>query len=931
MMTTAKRLFYLLIMLAICWVNAGGTGWAKEHRLFVETAWAWVEGGEIHFQAQLSAASEQIELAVVQEGERKSRAFRNDDRISAVVKPAGNRPLIISLTDRDDEELLASWQLDLAELDVSYEAALDLRRAPWDRYVEDGKDLLESIPASVEAEMHRAGEPDEPEIEEPGTDDSDRSLDELAQAFYEDFAESGKPQEAELRSREVIFELEPNNTKEKADWLFDAKDGRGKIGTAGDVDYWKVKGTKHGRMNVSLREIPPGQDYHVYVFDNEHNELGRSELAGENDESVEGIGLEKDEWYYVMVKGHMESHHKDFYYRLRVDFLADQTEAKVDEYEPNNTIEEAYELPANFTASVDGNLHASTDVDYYRYSFSLASTFTIDLKEIPAGMDIDLYVQDEQGKVLSRSEKPRNANEQIIMNVDPGNYIIKVMASKRSGFTPNSYKLEITAKTIPVILIPGIGGSRLMAEEGGQASEIWLGLGDSLVGINDPRHRRLLSLEPTTANSVEVRPKQAGASIYPEPDDEGFSAIEYLSYSPLSPVRDMTEQYYSMVKELERAGYKKHKTIFAMPYDWRYSSTKNAAFLKKKIDTALERSGARQVQLVAHSMGGLLTRETLLSNVSYQSKVKRIVYMGTPFLGSPRAYQAIKYGYNFSIPWLDEETGKIISEYAPAVYELLPSKKYFETVGFLKKNRNEPYSYQDFLQDKKIRLDYTPLVKQGGALHEKWDKKTINVPQYAIVGTGQTTFLGYYFDAYHNEWVPYYDNGLGDGTVPYISANYAQKDMKKRYYVAGEHAKLPANPEVMKQVTQLLKGDEEVQPGLRNQLGGKSAKYLYYIISKEDGTFPELTLLKNGRSIKLAANAKEVVEDLAIEYHGNIVVIHVLDQEELEFEPPTPASNEPATKLFIKRFSSEDSQEDGENGRRYRLDGNGLNEAPEES
>lgn len=135
----------------------------------------------------------------------------------------------------------------------------------------------------------------------------------------------------------------------------------------------------------------------------------------------------------------------------------------------------------------------------------------------------------------------------------------------------------------------------------------------------------------------------------------------------------------------------------------------------------------------------------------------------------------------------------------------------------------------------------------------------------------------------------------------------------------------------MKQVTQLLKGNEEVQPGLRNQLGGKSAKYLYYIISKEDGTFPELTLLKNGKSIKLDANAKEVVEDLSIEYHGNIVVIHVLDQEELEFEPPTPASNEPATKLFIKRFSSEDSQEDGESGRRYRLDGNGLNEAPEES
>ncbi|MGN7469206.1 lipase/acyltransferase domain-containing protein [Brevibacillus sp. SAFN-007a] len=936
MRKTVRRLSAWGILLVFCWVNVVVTGWAKERDLFVEAVWAWIEAGEVRIQAQLSANPERIELEIAQEGKSKSRVFRNDSRLSAAVQPTGDSPLRISLRKPDEDEPLVSWQIDLSGADLTYAEKLDVKKASWVRRAEVKAEWLAVTTlfeqgqgqTNSKADAFEADTPnkDESNREEPDSRNADQTPDELAQEFSTDFAESGKPGEIELRSREVLYELEPNDTFGKADWLFDAKDARGKIGKAGDVDYWKIKGTRHGRMNVSLRDIPYRQDYQLYIFDAEQNELGRSERPGEEAEEVEGIGLEKDKWYYIMVKGKEQSYHIDFHYRLRVDFLADQSDAKADVYEPNNSAKEAYDLSDMNSRYITGNLHAKTDVDYYRYSFSLTSTFMIDLKDIPTGMDLDLYVLDEQGKVLAKSEKPKSVSEQIVLNANPGTYIMKVMASQRSGFTPNSYTLDVRAITIPVILIPGIGGSRLVAEKNGETSEIWLALGDSLIGINDPRHRRLLSLEPTGPSSVEVRPREAGISILPEPDDEGFRAIEYLSYSPLNSVRDRTEQYYSMVKELEKMGYRKFRTIFAMPYDWRYSSTKNAAELKRRIDLALERTGARQVHLVAHSMGGLLTRETLLANVSYQPKINRIIYMGTPFLGSPRAYQAIKYGYNFSIPWMDEETGKVISEYAPAVYELLPSKTYFETVGFLRKNRNDPYSYTEFLQDKKIRLDYAPLVKQGGALHEKWEKKTINVPQYSIIGTGQTTFLGYFFDAYHNEWVPYYDKGMGDGTVPYISANYAQKDIKKRYYVAGEHAKLPTIPEVMRQVTQLLKGSEEAQPGLRNQVPGKGAKYLYYVISKEDGTFPALTFTKSGRSITLDAKKKEVQEDLAIEYHGNTVVIHVLDQEELEFEAPTPQQDTSPPKFIIKRFSSKDSKDDAENGRRYRLDEHGLTE-----
>jgi pimeloyl-ACP methyl ester carboxylesterase len=929
---SAKRLVYLLIMLAVFCGTLAPAGWARDSRSLVSDAWAWMEEGELRLQIELGSSPDNIALAVTQDGEEASRTFRKKSRLSVKVKPVTNNPLTVELKSLSGKKSVIRWALSLPDRVLEENKELEIKEASWDKKAAKKEDKLELLPMADPSD-----EPlEEPSVEETDKEDSHATeqADEQqadvarwAKDFYRDFADSDKPKESALSSRLVVFEMEPNDKFGQADWLFDKKDAHGKIGKSGDVDMWKIKSSQDGVINISLRDIPNRQDYNLFVFDQDYQELGHSKQEGQEEETIEGITIEKNKWYYVEVKGNKDSFHKDFYYRLRADFLSEQGGVKVDEYEPNNLISEAYQLGADYDTTIQGNLHSLSDADFYRFSFTLASTIVLDLKELPEGMDVDLYLMDNAGKVLSKSEKPKNANEQIVFNANPGEYIVKVAASKRSEFTANSYQLSVAAKTIPVILIPGIGGSRLEVEEKGKVSEIWLGLGDSLIGINDPRHRRLLSLQPIKPNSVEVEPREPGISIFPEREDEGFRAIEYLSYSPLDPIRNSTEQYYSMVKSLEKMGYKKFRTMFAMPYDWRYSNTQNAALLKQKIDLALERTGARQVHLVAHSMGGLLVRETLLANVSYQSKVSRVVYMGTPFLGSPRAYQAIQYGYNFSIPWMDEETGKIISQYAPAVYELLPSKKYFQTTSFLKKNKNEPYTYDEFLSDKDIRLNYSPLVKQAGKLHEKWDKKTISVPQYSIVGQGHSTLLGYLFDHYHNNWAPFYDKGLGDGTVPYLSASYAQKDIKKKYYVNGEHAKLPTIPQVIQQVSQLLKGIEDIQPGLRKS--SKKNDYLYYILSQEDGEFPEIALIKSGKTLTLDPDKKEVWEDLSIEYHGNIVVVHVKDGKPLIFESSPKRNAKKQPRVTIQRFSSEDSKEEQETGKRYWLEETGMTEIPE--
>lgn len=916
-----RRLLCVLLLFALCLGNTVEQGWAKEREIFVEEAWAWIDEGEVRFQAQLSGTPDKVELSVNQDSDSKTRSFHEESQISLAVMPIDDSPIQITMFIDNSEEALRSWELSLPEHIEPTVEKIKIKKAAWNEMAADQEELLELIEREIEDQNEAPSEEAEQEQEQDAVDEE---LSRLAEEFYGHFSGENKPGEAELRNREARFEVEPNDTLgSKSDWLFDGKDSHGKISSKDDVDFWKIRGTTNGQMNISLTDIRANEDYDLYVYDEEEQELARSEQHGNEPELIEGLALEKDKWYYIKVVGKQGSYSKDYYYRLRADFFTDQGGGKADEYEPNDTMEAAYELDA-YNRNIVGNLHSKTDVDFYSLSFTLSSTVEVSLKDIPTGMDMDVFLLDEAGKVVARSEKAKNSDEHIIFNAYPGTYKVKVMASKRSGFTANSYSLYIGDRTIPVILIPGVGGSRLEVEQNGKRSEIWLGLGDSLIGINDPKHRRLLSLEPIKANSVDVQPVVRDVTIHPEKDD--FYAIEYLSYAPF--LKELTEQYYSMVKELEKAGYKKHRTLFALPYDWRYSSTKNAKLLKEEIDAALKASGANQVHLVAHSMGGLLVKETLLSNVSYQRKVNRVVYMGTPFLGSPRAYQALKHGYNFSIPWLDEETGKVISSYAPAVYELLPSRKYFETVGFLKKSNIQYYTYDEFLKDKNIRLDYTPLVRHGGKMHEKWDNKTINVPQYSIVGTGQVTLLGYFYDSFYDEWSPILDPGVGDGTVPYMSANYAQKDMKKRYYLKGEHAKLPTIPEVIDQVTRLLQGDEELQSGLRNA-PDQNADYLYYIIAQDDKSFPEVTINKSGQTFTLDANKKEVREDLSIEYHDRIVVIHVRDGEDLEFQPPVAVEGEASARFLIKRFSSDDSERYKETGRHYVLDERGLAEVEE--
>ena len=97
----------------------------------------------------------------------------------------------------------------------------------------------------------------------------------------------------------------------------------------------------------------------------------------------------------------------------------------------------------------------------------------------------------------------------------------------------------------------------------------------------------------------------------------------------------------ALKKELtEQNGYKEGCNLFEVPYDWRWDLSQNVTqFLEPWIDEAKLKSGKPKVNIIAHSMGGLLTRK-YIQDVMNESDVDifRFAMVGTPNEGSSNAY-----------------------------------------------------------------------------------------------------------------------------------------------------------------------------------------------------------------------------------------------------------------------------------------------------
>ena len=274
--------------------------------------------------------------------------------------------------------------------------------------------------------------------------------------------------------------------------------------------------------------------------------------------------------------------------------------------------------------------------------------------------------------------------------------------------------------------------------------------------------------------------------------------------------------YDSLIETFEKNGYTKGKDLFTFPYEWRESNVDTALLLKEKVKAIEAEAKWPRVDIVAHSMGGLVAREYIEVDGGADA-VDQLVTLGTPDGGAPNSYltwEGGEFGKKLEdkvLEWVFTQEAKengydTVFDYIrnvpiPSVRELLPMYSYLrdKDSGDLQVYPNltprntflEQLNSEGFLEN----LEPVYFTNIVGKTSDNKTIKTIRVedPSIEIMNDPEKAVLwGYgkpdgYDDLSGDRGL---ELGKGDGMVPIESAMSIPAD--ETVEVDSAHTDLPA-------------------------------------------------------------------------------------------------------------------------------------------
>lgn len=407
---------------------------------------------------------------------------------------------------------------------------------------------------------------------------------------------------------------------------------------------------------------------------------------------------------------------------------------------------------------------------------------------------------------------------------------------------PTPTPTPLPSKT-PLILIPGIGGSELKVEEDtiwnkddghdGEFNHIYPK--DEVVWVNEDKARALG--DDDYFDILRLKPD----GITDEAKLELTQSIVDLVYQPTIDFFQDNDYIFS-------------QNLFVFPYDWRKDLSLTTSQLDQKIDGILNQTGAERVDIVAHSMGGLVARN-YITDASRASKVGKLVEVGVPHLGSVEFLKKLRYGgcltreFLKRLPFclgIPSSEIKDVLKNMTGAYQLTPSRKYFDF--YTGDGPDYPYPIRDDadLDDNDItgvlnydqtktfltNLDHNTSLFTPAEIFHNLDNlldNTNGVDVTLIAGSGIDT-IGQIIEKYKyslsGDKIPVQDQIIinGDETVPLYSAsldnpgrNISLKGNSKVYYTKQNHGSLIINGPALNLVRNILNNDSAIPADVSTQ------------------------------------------------------------------------------------------------------------------
>jgi pimeloyl-ACP methyl ester carboxylesterase len=206
---------------------------------------------------------------------------------------------------------------------------------------------------------------------------------------------------------------------------------------------------------------------------------------------------------------------------------------------------------------------------------------------------------------------------------------------------------------LPIVFVPGTAGSELRLSNPGQ------GVSDELnwIGLSSVRKKNI-ALAPLDADGKDLpgnevsAPNILTAVSIPVPAVLQGLLRSHLGYSPSTYDLDIYANFYAWAQKTFPARF------YVAPYDWRKGAGDEASRkLDEVVTRALKETGQQKVVMVAHSLGGLVSRDYISG--PGKGKVAALIAVGTPWLGTPKAARALLFGYNFDVGIVSDSDKKV--------------------------------------------------------------------------------------------------------------------------------------------------------------------------------------------------------------------------------------------------------------------------------
>lgn len=265
-------------------------------------------------------------------------------------------------------------------------------------------------------------------------------------------------------------------------------------------------------------------------------------------------------------------------------------------------------------------------------------------------------------------------------------------------------------------------------------------------------------------------------------DEKGFEALGVLLLG-----------YLKLKLKLKIAGFDAEFHAF----DWR----KSLKQLGKELAAKLKAAGGERISLVAHSMGGLVSRSAMAQGATFQ----KLIMLGTPNHGSFAPVMAMRAAYpivqklgSLDLAHEPEWLAKNVFSTFPGLIEMFPSPKVW--------NELDLYDLDTWPAD-----DLRPreeILAKVRAVQEMLPEEGEHL--YLIAGVNQTTYVSLRKVA--DGGFEYLYSKEGDGTVP-LAMCRLPAIAERTYYVEESHGSLPNNSTVARAVIDLLRdGKTEALP-----------------------------------------------------------------------------------------------------------------------